>query len=114
MLPRYVPQLHLAPFLPLTVFFSLSKYRWVEIVRGAPELAEASVISHIELCVAEMSTRAHVRVYFLPERPSNPAFMFRDKNMWMWVNRIIATLLLSHTSHNSHAFLTGLVAFKVT
>lgn len=62
------------PVSPSHSFLALSKYRWVEIVRGAPELAAATVISHIELCVAKMSphpTRAHVRVYFLPERPSN-------------------------------------------
>lgn len=47
-------------------------------------------------------------------RTALPAFMFGDKKTRMWVNRIIATVLLSHTSHNLHAFLTGLVAFKVT
>lgn len=108
------------PRFPLSLFFWL--YQNTAGLRLSEELLSWQrppwlVILNYALRRCPRIRRAHTCEFISsPNAPQTalPAFMFGDKKTRMWVNRIIATVLLSHTSHNSHAFLTGLVAFKVT
>lgn len=78
-LPRYIAKLLLASFPLLSVLsfiMALSKFRWVEIVRGAPELAATIMISHSELCVVKM-----------PQHPTHiSASLFSSWSPFKWLS----------------------------